>query len=409
MTLTGAKNLYSAEKTTLYGLGIFGNLTDLASTMEYYFYTYAAMQMFLIFFVKKINIKWFLTVTLGISALLFGAVPFTTEIIQHYVLYGANGILQAGIWGCMLKVLSMHLPSRLLPIANQIMSAGPAVAGAVSYGIAAAFGENWKAPFILMSALVLCAVFFYFISVTRMEKFPKEIELHHVVHSDGTEEDVSYDDDNDFIHLDSKKRVIIFYVASMLLGFLFTSLYFAVNNNLDVYLKEIGGFSNGKSKLLTIFAPVFAVAGPFACVRVCEKRKNFIGVCAMFFGAAMLVSFLLVFLFDKSTGLSLALVVAYLVLVNGGRSVTLSIASLRIRSKIDTGAYSTAVNAISSVASGIAPKVVTRVLDNTAYETGRSWEISFVLIFVFSLLTVILLLSSMLLVKLANRKKYAEN
>ena len=59
IALTGSKNLYTAEKTTLYELGIFGNLTDLASTMEYYFYTYAAMQVALIFFVKKINIKWF--------------------------------------------------------------------------------------------------------------------------------------------------------------------------------------------------------------------------------------------------------------------------------------------------------------------------------------------------------------
>ena len=37
LTLTASKNLYSAEKTTLYSLGTFGNLTDLATTMEYYF------------------------------------------------------------------------------------------------------------------------------------------------------------------------------------------------------------------------------------------------------------------------------------------------------------------------------------------------------------------------------------
>jgi len=45
--LTGAKTLYTAEKTTLSELGSFGNLTDLATTMEYYFYTYALMQLVL--------------------------------------------------------------------------------------------------------------------------------------------------------------------------------------------------------------------------------------------------------------------------------------------------------------------------------------------------------------------------
>ena len=100
--LTGAKTLYTAEKTTLSELGSFGNLTDLATTMEYYF------------FMKRMNIKWFLTVTLGISAVITCAVAFTETIEQHYVLYAVNGLMQAGIWGCSLKVLSDSLPMRLL-------------------------------------------------------------------------------------------------------------------------------------------------------------------------------------------------------------------------------------------------------------------------------------------------------
>lgn len=405
VVLTGSRNLYTAEKTTLYGLGIFGDFTDLASTMEYYFYTYAAMQIFLIFFVKKLNMKWFLTSTIGVSALLVGAVAFTSGIIQHYLIFSVNGVLQAGIWGCMLKVLSMHLPTRLLPLANQLMSAGPAVAGALAYGIAAAFGDDWKTPFMMIAIVLLFAVVLYFVSVTAMEKFPREIEMHHIVHSDGTEEEILCDDENDFIHLDTKKRVIVFYIASTILSFLFTTLYFAVSNNLDIYLKEVGEFSNDKAKLLTIFAPVFAVIGPFLCVRMCEKQKDFIKVCTLYFGASMLVSFLLIFLFDKSTGVSLALVVLFIVLVNGGRSVTLSIASLRMRSKIDTGVHSTTVNAVASVASGFAPKIVTRVLDDNSYSTQESWKISFIVIFVIGLITVAMLVGCMLWVKLANQKR----
>ena len=112
--LTGAKNLYVAEKTTLQSLGTFGSYPDLASTMEYYFYTYAAMQIFLAFFMHKLNIKWFLTITLGISAVISILMAFTDNIVSHWVLYTVNGAMQAGVWGCTIKVLGQYLPQKNL-------------------------------------------------------------------------------------------------------------------------------------------------------------------------------------------------------------------------------------------------------------------------------------------------------
>lgn len=402
--LTGSKNLYTAEKTTLYGLGTFGNLTDLASTMEYYFYTYAAMQIALIFFVKKMNIKWFLTVTVGASAVLTLIIPFTDGIVQHYVVFAINGVLQAGIWGCLLKVLSVHLPSRLLAAANQTMATGPAIAGALAYGIAAAFGDNWQAPFFVLGIILFAAVALYFFAVTYASRFPKEEEMCHIKLADGTEADVSVDDTNDFIGLVTKRRVACFYGISLVMGFLFTSLYFMVNNNLDMYFKEIGGFSNDISKWLTVFAPIFAVIGPTLCVRGCEKRKNFITVCAIFFVAALLFSGMLLLFFDKSVTVSLILIVLFIVAVNGGRSITLSIASLRMRSRIDTGVYSTSVNAISSLASGVAPKIITVILDNTAYNEVESWRRSFLIIFFWTLTVVLLLTLFILLVRMIRKR-----
>ena len=402
--LTGSKNLYTAEKTTFYGLGTFGNLTDLASTMEYYFYTYAAMQIALIFFVKRMNIKWFLTLTVGASAALTLIIPLTSEIGQHYVIFAINGVLQAGIWGCLLKVLSVHLPSRLLATANQTMAAGPAIVGALAYGVAAAFGDNWRAPFFVLGIVLFAAVALYFFAVTYASRFPKEEELCHVKLADGTEADISVDDNNDFIGLVTRRRVVCFYGISLVMCFLFTSLYFMVNNNLDMYFKEIGGFSNDVSKWLTVFAPVFAVIGPTLCVRGCEKRKNFIVVCAVFFGAALVFAGLLLLFFDKSVAVSLILLVLFLVAVNGGRSITLSIASLRMRSRIDTGVYSTAVNAISSIASGVSPKIITVILDNTSLTENESWRRSFLIIFFWTLTVVLLLIMSILLVRMIRKR-----
>ena len=85
IVLTGAKNLYTAEKTTL--ATVFGHLdnplTALAATMEYYFYAYALTQVALVFVMKKINIKWFLTATVGVSAVLTVLMAWTNTIYEH--------------------------------------------------------------------------------------------------------------------------------------------------------------------------------------------------------------------------------------------------------------------------------------------------------------------------------------
>ena len=238
--ITSSKNLYTAEKTTFYSFVTFGNLTDLASTMEYYFYTYAAMQILLVFFMKKMNTKWFLTLTVGMSAIVTTFVAFTSNVTQHYIIFSLNGIFQAGLWGGLIKIISMYLPARLLPLANQLLTTGPALSGALAYGVAAAFGDNWKLPFMLFGIVILASVVTYFIAVTYASKFPKEESLIHIVNADGSEEDVSSEAENDFIHLDSKHRVVIFYIMSAIVGFLLGiagAIYY------DRWLRARGGLS----------------------------------------------------------------------------------------------------------------------------------------------------------------------
>ncbi len=404
IVMTGAKNLYVAEKTTLYSLGTFGNLTDLAVTMEYYFYTYAVAQVLLIFFMKKINIKWYLTATLGASALITVLMAFTGHIREHYVLYALNGFLQAGIWGCSIKVLGDHLPARLLPLANQLMASGPAVAGAVSYGGAALFGEHWQLPFLTFGILLLLAVVLYFFSITLVARFPREEHTHRVVNADGSESVVSDEAENDFIHLKNRKRILWFYLFSFIGGIGLTVVYFAVNNNLDMFLKEVGGFSNDVSKWLTVIAPLLGALGPVLIVRVCEWHKNFITVCTVCFTAALLLMGALVLFFEVNVMLSLVLIVLYLVIVNGGRSVSLSIAALRMRERIDVGVYTTLINVGGSIVAGLAPKIVTSILDREKLSVTESWHEAFFSVFLWNLAIVVFLVLMIVAVKLLNRK-----
>lgn len=404
IVLTGAKNLYVAEKTTLYTLGTFGNLTSLAGTMEYYFYTYAVAQVLLIFLIKKINIKWYMTLTLGMSAVITVLMAFTGHIREHYVLYAVNGFLQAGIWGCSIKILGVYLPARLLPIANQLMASGPAVAGAVAYGGAAAFGEQWRLPFFVFGVLLLLFVALYFFAVTLVARFPKEIHTHVEVGEDGKEHEVSDEAANDFIHLSSRKRIVWFYVFSVIGGVALTAVYFALNNNLDMFLKEIGGFSNDVSKWLTVIAPLMAALGPILVVGVCERKKNFIAVCAVCFLLALFTVGALMLFFEVNVMLSLTLIVLYLVIVNGGRSISLSIAALRMRERIDVGVYTTLINAAASIVAGLAPKLVTSILDREALSVTESWREVFFTIFMWNLAIVVFLFLMIVAVRLLHRR-----
>ena len=405
IVLTGAKNLYVAEKTTLQQLGTFGSFTDLAATMEYYFYAYAVMQILLAFFMHRLNIKYFLTITLGLSAVITILMAFTDTIISHWVLYTVNGAMQAGVWGCSLQVLGKYLPRKELSIANTLMTSGPAVAGVVSYGFAAAFGDNWRLPFIILGTLLLLAVGLYFFSVSHVQRFPRVVETHHVIREDGTEADLSDEDENDFIHLDNKKRKIVFYVLSVIMGLAVTGLFFTINNTLDIFLKQIGGFDNTTAKWITVVAPVAIIIGPILCVKVCDKHRNFLAVGVGFFGLSAVFAVLLLFLFDVHIVLSLVLLLAFMVLTNGGRSISLSIAALKLRDKIDVGVCSVLTNAAASIASGVIPKLFTMIIDNPTLSPVENWTNAFTLITVWNVVVVAVLVGLILWIKYINRKK----
>ena len=399
--LTGSKNLYVAEKTTLNTLG-FGSLTELALTMEYYFYAYALTQVVLIFFIKKINVKWFLTVTVSASALLTVYVAFSQSLVEHYVIYIANGFLQAGIWSCLFKLFGEYLPMRFLPFANKLMASGPAVAGIISYGFAAAFGDEWRTPFATLGVILLLAVVAYFVTESRVYRIQKGDVKQRL---SSTNEVTADEEDNDFIHLDSKLRILVFYVVSSVMSFLVTSLFFMLNNNIDVFFMEIGGFSNDVSKLLTILVPITIVVGPMLTVSSCEKHKNFILVGAVYFGISAFLSLLILFFYNSGILFSLLLLLLFLVVCHGARMITMSIIALKMRRKINTGVLSAALNAAASLASGIAPRVLASRLDNESLSAIESWQNAFLLIFILNLVIVVSILLIELWVYLINRKK----
>ena len=369
VALTTSKSLYTANKTTLYSLGIFGNLSDLASTLQYYFYTYSIMQVFLAFFMKKLNVKWFLCTTVGISAILTFLMGFTNTITQHYLIYTVNGILQAGVWGCLFKNLSKFLPKKYLATGNSVMSAGPTTSYALSYVVTALFGENWRAPFKVTAVILFVAVILYFITATLVSRL-----------GDAKIQESLETKETPLITFTSKKGVALFYGFSLLIGFTITSVYFMLNTNVDFFLKEVGGFTNSQSKSLTIISTVLTVIGPLVTVSLCEKYKNYLVVGGVLCSISLVFILVLVFAFEYNAIFSLVMFIFFLVILNGARTITLSITGVKQRSNIDSGSYITAVNVLSSLSSGVAPKLISMIIDNENLTTIASWRISFIIV-----------------------------
>ncbi len=401
VVLYASRNLYVAEKTTLESVGI-GSLTQITATMEYYFYSYAIMQVIICFFMSKVNVKWLITITISVSSVLTILVAFATNVAQHWCLFIAMGVCQACIWGALLKNLGKYLPEKMLASANVTMASGPSMGFVLSYVVAALFGEDWTTPFIVLGIVLIVCIIVYFYAVTLASKFPRHIELRHVVHEDGTEEDVA-SVDNDFIHLNNKKRVVWFFIFSALVGLLFAGLYSAVTNNLDLFLKQIGGFDNTLSKYITVLLPVMVLIGPYLMVKVCDKFTDFIKVSLVGLLICLFCLLPLLFFFDVNVWLSLLIILTFLVVLNGVRSVTLSIASLKLRDKIDTGLYSTVVNIPSSLFTGVGPKIFILFIDNPALSVHQNWTNTFLLCVIWCFVIVLLLVGLILLVKFLHK------
>ena len=109
-----AKSVFVAELVTFIAeTGVDKVTASLANT--YYFITYAVVQVFLAFFMNKLNVRRYLVVTVPVAAVCGIAVAFAgNDIVLIWVLFAIQGAFQAGIYAGCMYVLSTYLPQSLV-------------------------------------------------------------------------------------------------------------------------------------------------------------------------------------------------------------------------------------------------------------------------------------------------------
>lgn len=375
----------------------FGVLKSEASMIStYYYITYTLGQILVIPLFKRIDVKKFLIVTVSISSVLTLLSSFSTKIWHMYVIWCANGLFQAGIWGGSISVLSAVLAPEKYSHVTKMMSTAYSFSGAVpplmvSLSIIV---DMWYLPYLITGALLLVMivlfVIFYIkhlrenkVSVAKKEKF--------VANELVTEK---------YLVLDTKLKKVFFFAVIGICVFIAYLLQSGTTKWLPDLLNEVYHLDEALSVFLTTFIPVVVFVGPIIVMSICDKVKNYLSVIAITMCMSLGFYFLTYLLFDKSWILFLILVFMCRVTLNGVRAYLVGSIPFKLKEQMDPGVLSTVLNVFASLSASSSTILVflMEVLE-------LDWGGYFFMIFLIALFVTLLIVFSAILLTASKNKR----
>ena len=379
-----AKGVFAAEVKYIIDMW---DLTQAKAQMAntWYFVAYGLVQVFLSIIIGKIDVRKYLIVTVPIAALFTALMGVATRIEGIWVYFGLTGAFQAAIYAGSYWVLGNYLPNALLTKANKIMNMGYAVGTVVAYALSALFigYDLWQVPYFIIALVFLLSLVVFAVVTKNAKKFAKiNLMLDEVKQMEQPK------NTKPLLNIKTKKDIAVFFVVALIFTFMFTSFYYAVMNFITSTLVEVHGVNQDVSIYVSIIAPIAIITGPMLTISACEKDRDFIRQTIKFLLILLPIPLLLAFFYKVNVILYLLLAVAFVVLANGIKSITLSIMVFKMKNQINTGSYSAISNAIASLAAGVAPVVIGAIKDASGW-VACYWVIFFVVAIVVLLLVLV--------------------
>ena len=392
-SMMAAKGVFLAEIAYLMEIFSVDKATaSLANT--YYFVSYAGVQVLLFFIVKRLNVRKLLTYTVPFAAVATAAMGLSRGIGDMYVLFAVCGLFQAGVYcGCN-ATLTAYLPARYLSRANSVMNLGYASGTVIAFVFSAMCVrfDLWRVPFFVMGAFLFFATCFY----TVCAKYAYVLKRDEAVPS-GASSSSDVASETPFLNVNTPKKRALFYSTDLILVFLITCLYYAINNWISTWLVDVYSMSQDISIYITILAPTLIALGPMMTIRYCDKHRDFIRGGVVFTIFALPIPFVLAFFYSKSLILAFVLSVVYIILINGVKSIGLSVMAFKLRGVVNTAEYTAIANAVASLAGGVAPTVVGKIID------GYGWNVSYFAVFAVTALVLVAMVVIDIMVRKAQR------
>ena len=391
-----AKGVFAAEVKYIIDLW---DLTQARAQMAntFYFVAYGGVQVVLSLVISRIDLRRYLIFTVPVAALFTALMGVATRIEGIWIYFGLSGAFQAGIYAGCYWILGVYLPKALLIKANKLMNTGYAVGTVVAYLLSAlCIGIGfWRVPYFIIGAIFAFSVIVFAVVTRRAKKYAR-------VNYFLDESKVGVKTANSqtaIISVKSKKEKIVFFVVTLTFCFLFTSLYYSVMNFITSTLVEVHSVSQDASIYVSVIAPIAIATGPMLTINACEKDADFIRQAIKFLFMLLPIPLLLALFYKVDLIIYLLLAVAFVVLSNGIKAITLSIMVFKMKNQINSGSYSAISNAIASLAAGVAPVIIGAIKD------ASGWATCYWVIFALVLITVIALtVVHTLLLKKKNKK-----
>ncbi len=401
MLSMATKGVFAAEVSYVKKMWDLTNVEIQFANTAYYI-IYGLIQIFIFLFIKKINFRTLLVITVPISAVCAILMGTCTEIVQMWAYFGLTGAFQAGIYSGCNAILIKALPTCQLSKANIIMNLGYAIGTVIAFGLCGlcVSFDLWQLPYYILGGLFLIStISFIFISKYALrfchinEIFNRKLE-----NNLATTEKVEKAKTSSLIKLDSKKKTVWFYVIVLTLSFIITALYYSLMSNVTLFLTGVHKLPENIGIYVSIVAPVTVAIGPVMTISACEKHENFILEAIKFTAILIVATILLVLFYKVNMLLSLFIIIVYLVISQGVKSIALSVVTYNMRDQLNSGAYCALANALASFAAGFMPTAVGMILDNFG------WTISFIFTLVLAVIFILALIIINLIITNANKK-----
>lgn len=334
--------------------------STLSIGLTIYYIVYAVAQLLLTLFVKKLNLKKFIGITVLLSGVSFSLMMFVGEIWQVWLILGLNGIFQVAIWGGCMSIFGKYFPDYLMQTVSNVMSTGMAMGTFLSYGISALFVSilSWQWTFLFFGLLTILTVVYFYISEKRIEKNVGEIKIN-TNHNHFTSSNKS-----------QNKGLFIFLLMFFIgvFSFIVTIVYYALTNWVPNFLKEIHDVPSSYSILITLLLPVGIFFGPFVSNYFCKRFTNYFAVLIPFLVGSVIVMLLMIFLYDYSLILGIVMPVLILFLIRAVMNVLLAFLPLKMRDVIETGKSSLILNALACISAAIIPFITALVMESFGWQ-----------------------------------------
>ena len=393
LMMMAAKSIFSAEIEVI--RNVFETTKSETSLANLFYYlAYAVMQVVLVFLVDKLNIKIYLGITVTLSALISVSIGIVgslgiAKIGFIYIMFTLNGFLQAGIYGCSIKLFNRYLSKEKFYLGVKLISGAQIIATILSYGLSSLFIAlgRWEMPFIIIGAMFVGSAVLFVTGVSAVTKNIKtyrlqEEEEKHIEHKEETRVPIGKE---------TKQSLVVFLIIIAVITLLSNATHYSLNTWFTSILKDEYKLPEQDGTLLTMGISLILSIVSIVSVGICAKAKNYYVFSIIGFFGAVIFSLVLSFVFKAGMILLCVLSVSFMVLNRWAKVPYSSVTSYKLRECLEPGKYSLLINAVASVAAGAGPYVVSLIQETFG------WSGAYIAVSIMSAIVVVMVVLVMLL------------